>query len=48
MRFDKFTFKAQEAVEAAAETARRLKNQEIDIAHLLLGMISLAESIVKD
>ncbi|MBL7131630.1 MAG: ATP-dependent chaperone ClpB [Candidatus Omnitrophica bacterium] len=45
MRFDKFTFKAQEAVEAAAETARRLKNQEIDTAHLLLGMISLEESI---
>ena len=45
MRFDKFTFKAQEAVGVAAETARRLKNQEIDTAHLLLGMISLDESI---
>ena len=39
MRFDKFTFKAQESVEVAAETARRLKNQEIDTAHLLLGML---------
>ena len=46
MRFDKFTFKTQEAVEVAAETARRLKNQEIDTAHLLLGMISVEESIV--
>lgn len=45
MRFDKFTFKAQEAVEMAAETARRLKNQEIDTAHLLLGMVSVEESI---
>ena len=45
MKFDKFTFKAQEAVEVAAETARRLKNQEIDTAHLILGMISVDESI---
>ena len=45
MKFDKFTFKAQEAVEVAAETARRLKNQEIDTAHLFLGMISVEESI---
>ena len=45
MRFDRFTFKAQAAVEAAAETARRLKNQEIDTAHLLLGMLSVEESI---
>ncbi len=45
MRFDKFTFKAQEVVEAATETARRLKNQEIDTAHLLLGMLSVQESI---
>lgn len=45
MRFDKFTFKAQEAVEVAAETARRSKNQEIDTAHLLLSMLSLDESI---
>ena len=45
MRFDKFTFKAQESVEVAAETARRLSNQEIDTAHLLLGMISVGESI---
>ena len=45
MKFDKFTFKAQEAVEMAAETARRLKNQEIDTAHLLLGMVSVKESI---
>lgn len=46
MRFDKFTFKAQEAIEHAAEEARRLKNQEIDIAHLLLGMLSVDESVV--
>ncbi|MCG2712249.1 MAG: AAA family ATPase, partial [Candidatus Omnitrophica bacterium] len=45
MRFDKFTFKAQEAVETAAATARSLKNQEIDTAHLLLGMLSIEESI---
>ncbi|MFH1593893.1 MAG: ATP-dependent chaperone ClpB [Candidatus Omnitrophota bacterium] len=45
MKFDKFTFKAQEAVEAAARTARRLKNQEIDISHLLFGMLSVEESI---
>jgi len=45
LRFDKFTFKAQEVVEAATETARRLKNQEIDTAHLLLGMLSVQESI---
>ncbi len=45
MQFDKFTFKAQEAVEYAANTARRLKQQEIDIPHLLLGMLSVDESI---
>lgn len=48
MEFDKFTFKAQEAVEAAIETARRLKNQEIDTAHLLSGMLSVQDSIASD
>ena len=45
MDLNKFTFKAQEAVEAAAGTARRLKNQEIDTAHLLLGMLSVEENV---
>ena len=45
MKFDKFTFKAQEAVEIATETARFRKNQEIDTAHLFFGMLSVEESI---
>ncbi|MBU1043112.1 MAG: ATP-dependent chaperone ClpB [Candidatus Omnitrophica bacterium] len=45
MKLDKFTFQAQEALEAAAHTARRFKNQEIDITHLMLAMLSVDQSI---
>jgi len=48
LKFDKFTFKAQEAVEAAVEAARRLKNQEIDVPHLVLGMLSVEDNIAVD
>lgn len=44
-RFEKLTTKAQEAVEAAVETARRNHNQEVGVEHLFLGMISIDESV---
>lgn len=48
LKLDKFTYKAQEAVEAAAEAAGRLNNQEIDTAHLLYGMVSVSDSIAAE
>ncbi|MBU1086916.1 MAG: hypothetical protein KKD05_05285 [Candidatus Omnitrophica bacterium] len=45
MESAKFTFKAQEVLELAAQTARGFKNQEIDISHLILAMLSIDQSI---
>jgi len=45
-RFDKFTVKAQEALEALQEVARRLENQQLETVHLLLALVEQPEGIV--
>jgi ATP-dependent Clp protease ATP-binding subunit ClpB len=45
MKFEKLTLKAQEAVEAAVEAARKAHNQEVGTEHLLLGLISIDGSV---
>ena len=35
MRFDKLTLKAQEALQASQDLARRLNNPQIEPAHML-------------
>lgn len=46
-RFDKLTLKAQEGVEAAVEAARQASHQEVDLPHLLKGLLSIEETIVR-
>ena len=45
MTFDKFTIKAQEAVQAAVNTAQRNGQQTIDPVHLLSGIIEKAPDV---
>jgi len=46
MRMDKFTYKAQEAIQAAQELADDLQQQEITPEHLLLALLRQEEGIV--
>src|SRR5215471_3345036 len=45
-RFDKFTIKAQEALQATQEVAARFGNQQLEPAHLLLALVEQPEGIV--
>lgn len=45
MTFDKFTIKAQEAVQAAVNTAQRNGQQTIELVHLLSGIIEKAPDV---
>src|SRR2546422_818656 len=45
MRLDKFTEKAQEALQEAAELARTLGQQAVEPEHLLLTLIRQAEGV---
>ncbi len=45
-RFDKFTVKAQEALQATEDVASRFGNQQLEPAHLLLALVEQAEGIV--
>ena len=45
-RFDKFTVKAQEAVQAAQSSADQLSHQAIEPEHLLLALIQQQEGVV--
>ncbi|HWQ68866.1 MAG TPA: Clp protease N-terminal domain-containing protein, partial [Patescibacteria group bacterium] len=47
MRFDKFTFKAQEAIQQAQKLAEELEHQAIDVEHLLLALVQQAEGVVQ-
>lgn len=47
MRFDKFTFKAQEAIQQAQKLAEELEHQAIDVEHLLLTLAQQAEGVVQ-
>jgi ATP-dependent Clp protease ATP-binding subunit ClpB len=45
-RFDKFTVKAQEALQATQEIAGRFGNQQLEPVHLLLALVEQAEGIM--
>jgi ATP-dependent Clp protease ATP-binding subunit ClpB len=45
-RFDKFTLKSQEAVQAAQERAAKSKQQQIEPEHILLALIEQQEGVV--
>jgi ATP-dependent Clp protease ATP-binding subunit ClpB len=45
-RFDKFTIKAQEALQATQEVASRSGNQHLEPVHLLLALVEQSEGIV--
>ena len=46
MTFDKFTIKAQEAVQEAVNTAQQAGNQAIEPIHLLQGVLAKGKDIV--
>ncbi|MBZ5544366.1 MAG: hypothetical protein LAO07_11900 [Acidobacteriia bacterium] len=45
-RFDKFTVKAQEALQGTQDIAGRFGNQQLEPVHLLLGLVEQQEGIV--
>ena len=45
MTFDKYTIKAQEAVQAALQTAQKAGQQSVEAVHLLTGIISKGRDI---
>ncbi|MFH1776432.1 MAG: ATP-dependent chaperone ClpB [Candidatus Omnitrophota bacterium] len=45
LNFEKFTTKAQEALQKAIEIAKENQHQEIDVEHLIIAMLSIEESI---
>src|SRR5258705_6166586 len=47
MRLDKFTLRAQEAIQAAIEMAERNQNQQVEPEHLLAVMLEQPEGIVR-
>ncbi|HET6891301.1 MAG TPA: ATP-dependent chaperone ClpB [Pyrinomonadaceae bacterium] len=47
MRLEKFTLRAQEAIQAAIELAERHQNQQVEPEHLLVAMLDHAEGIVR-
>ncbi len=47
MRLDKFTLRAQEAIQAAIELAERNQNQQVEPEHMLAVMLEQPEGIVR-
>ncbi len=47
MRFEKLTFKAQEALQGAQELARRLSHPQIEPAHLLRTLLAQEEGLIR-
>ena len=47
MRLDKFTLRAQEAIQSAIELAERNQNQQVEPEHLLTAMLEQPEGIVR-
>lgn len=45
IRFDKLTQKAQEALQQSILVAQENKNQQVETSHLLLGLLSIEESL---
>ncbi len=46
MRFDQFTFKVQEAIQAAQKAAEEMQHQAVDVEHLLLALTEQEEGIL--
>lgn len=46
MNFDKFTIKAQEAIQKAQEIARGFQHPQIENSHLLKGIFSVDENVI--
>ena len=46
MRFDQFTFKAQEVIQTAQKNAEEMQHQAVDAEHLLLAMVDQEEGIL--
>src|SRR6188474_3520791 len=47
MRLDKYTLRAQEAIQSAIELAERNTNQQVEPEHLLAAMLEQPEGIVR-
>src|ERR1051326_9060794 len=47
MHRDRFTIRAQEALDEATKLAERYQNQQVDPEHLLVGMLEATEGVVK-
>ncbi|MBI5750053.1 MAG: AAA family ATPase, partial [Nitrospinae bacterium] len=47
MRFDRFTLKAQEAVQESQSVAEKHEHQAVDVEHLLYALISQSDGIVQ-
>lgn len=46
-RYDKFTLKSQEALQAAQDAAGRRRNQQIETEHLLLALLDQQDGVVQ-
>ncbi|MEK6718564.1 MAG: ATP-dependent chaperone ClpB [candidate division NC10 bacterium] len=46
MRFDQFTFKAQEVIQTAQKTAEEMQHQAIDVEHILLALVEQPEGVL--
>jgi ATP-dependent Clp protease ATP-binding subunit ClpB len=46
MRLDKFTIKAQEAIERATQLTQEFHQQQVDVEHLLLSLLEQEEGLV--
>ena len=46
MRFDRFTERAQEAAQRAAEIIQRYGHKQIDTEHILLALIEQPEGVI--
>ncbi len=47
MRLDRFTFKSQEAIQAAQNLAEEMGHQAVELEHLLVGLAEQEEGIVR-
>ncbi len=46
MNFDKFTIKAQEALQKAQEVAASMQHQQITVAHLMRGLLAVDDAVL--
>src|SRR5215510_8918718 len=47
MRLDKFTLKAQEAIESAVASAEKQNHQQVEPEHVLVSMIEQPEGVTR-